>query len=188
MMTASLHAYLERLCNLLRVQVRASGAPFGLQPVQLEALRYVGACNRYSDNLQSVAEYLGQTKGTVSQTVKVLEGKGLLEKVADSGDRRLVHLRVTPRGAEVLDASLPPPALQTAAETLSPDEKERLRHGLEALLRAMQQANDLRTFGPCGTCRYNRRTPEGPLCGLTGERLEEPDLERICREHEYPSG
>ncbi len=62
-----------------------------LQPVQLSALHYLARCNRYSDTPLGVTEYLGLTKGTVSQSLKVLEGRGLISKLPDARDRRSVH-------------------------------------------------------------------------------------------------
>jgi DNA-binding MarR family transcriptional regulator len=178
--------YLERLCNLLRVQARAAGAAFGLLPVQLEALRYLHSCNRFSDTPQAVTEYLGQTKGTVSQTLKVLESKGLVTKVADAADRRVVHLDVTSRGRRVLAETAPAPAVRGAFASLSESDRDRVRDGLEVLLMAVQKQHGGKTFAACITCRFNRETPEGHLCGLTGEKLTSPELERICREHAFP--
>lgn len=81
------HDLIERLGNLVRADVRAVCHASGVRPVQLEALHYLTQCNRYSDTPQAVAEYLGLTKGTVSQTLKVLEEKGLLKKRSDPGDK-----------------------------------------------------------------------------------------------------
>jgi DNA-binding MarR family transcriptional regulator len=186
MTNASLYDYLERLCNLLRVQSRAAGAGLGLQPVQLQALRFLSACNRFSDHPQAVADYLGQTKGTVSQTIGVLEQKGLLTKLPDTKDRRVMHLRITEDGRRALARTSPSVALMGAAAALGPSDRASLEGALGSLLRAMQQENGLRTFGPCITCRFNRETTVGRLCGLTGELLAGDDLGAICREHEYP--
>jgi MarR family transcriptional regulator, organic hydroperoxide resistance regulator len=183
-----LHDYLERLCNLLRGQARSAVADLGLQPVQLEALHYLERCNRYSNTPLAVAEYLGSTKGTVSQTLKVLESKGLVDKVTDVKDRRVVHLVLTPRARELLAGAVPAPILrQAAAGPGGPDVKV-LVAGLRVLLRGIQAAHGHRSFAVCATCRYNDRTPDGFRCGLTGEPLGESDLSLICREHAYPEG
>ncbi|MCF7983007.1 MAG: MarR family winged helix-turn-helix transcriptional regulator [Thiohalocapsa sp.] len=180
--------YLERLCNLLRAQARTVGAEYGLLPVQLEALRYLSICNRYSDTPLAVADYLGQTKGSVSQTIKTLEAKDMLTKTRDQADRRVVHLAITDRGHEVLAVVLPRAFLREAVEVLGNSAQDRLRDGLDALLRSVQQANGLRTFGPCQTCRYHRRNAGGLQCELTGEQLNDDDRTRICREHEFAQG
>lgn len=64
-----LYALLERIGNLLRAEERAAGLRHGPQPVHLQALRYVQSCNRYSNTPAALTEYLGLTKGTVSQTL-----------------------------------------------------------------------------------------------------------------------
>ena len=61
-------------------------------------LHYLSVCNRYSDTPMAVTEYLGQTKGTVSQTLKVLEKKALLFKEPDKDDKRVMHLKLTEQG------------------------------------------------------------------------------------------
>ena len=76
-MSEDLFNIIERLANVLRQEVRAEGQSLGLQPVQQEALYYLSICNRYSDTTLAVTEYLGLTKGTVSQSLKVLENKTL---------------------------------------------------------------------------------------------------------------
>jgi DNA-binding MarR family transcriptional regulator len=182
-----LHDYLERLCNLLRGQARAAVADLGLQPVQLEALHYLARCNRYSNTPLAVADYLGSTKGTVSQTLKVLEARGLVRKVKDTKDRRVVRLEPTDQGRAIITRTLPAPILTQAAADLSVPDAETLVPGLRRLLRSIQHANGLRSFAECASCRFNGRMPEGSYCRLTGEALAETDLRLICREHEYPS-
>lgn len=98
MSAIALYDYLERLTSLMRVWSREQPLVAELQPVQLSALHYLARCNRYSDTPLGVTEYLGLTKGTVSQSLKVLEGRGLISKLPDARDRRSVHLRLTDAG------------------------------------------------------------------------------------------
>lgn len=74
MSAIALYDYLERLTSLMRAWSREQPLVAELQPVQLSALHYLARCNRYSDTPLGVTEYLGLTKGTVSQSLKVLEG------------------------------------------------------------------------------------------------------------------
>ncbi len=187
MNTEQLHSTLERLCNLLRVEARAHGAVDGLLPVQLEALHYLSQCNRYSDTVQGVTEFLGQTKGTVSQTLKVLESRALVRKVPDARDRRLVHLALTPAGRRMVAKVVPARFLEQAVQALPEPGRDALGQGLEALLRAAQRANQGRSFGACKTCRYNERAAGTFRCGLTAEPLSATEVERLCREHRYPA-
>ncbi|MCG8010485.1 MAG: MarR family transcriptional regulator, partial [Candidatus Thiodiazotropha weberae] len=133
----SLYNHLERLSELLRTDLRKSGIEHGLQPVQLEVLHYLSVCNRYSDTPLAVSEYLGQTKGTVSQTIKVLEQKGLLLRRTDAEDKRVSHLALTPRGSKLLDRLVPPPMLTNASDKLPEKSRIQINQALQQLVLAL---------------------------------------------------
>ena len=176
---------LERLAGLLRSESRAQLTQYGLQPIQFEALHYLSQCNRYSDTPMAVTEYLGQTKGTVSQTLKVLEKKGLLHKKADLDDKRVTRLEITEQGRQVVDEVLPSPVLQQAGLFLQGNELAATNRSLESLLIHLQQANRFKSFGQCVSCIHNLKTSANQyLCGLTQESLSQDETLLICREHD----
>ncbi|HEF4760099.1 TPA: MarR family transcriptional regulator [Pseudomonas putida] len=156
-----------------------------LQPIQLSALMYLGRCNRYSDTPLAVTEYLGLTKGTVSQSLKALESKGLLVKQPDARDKRSVHLKLTEAARALLDAVTPPDFLVAAAQRMGADAAE-LEGLLLELLRNIQRGEDVPGFGLCRTCRFHQTVAGGAFCGLTQEPLERREIELICREHQIP--
>ena len=178
---------LERLNNLLRMEVRTFGLKYGLLPVQIEALTYLTRCNRYSDTPQAVTEYLGLTKGTVSQSLKVLEQKGLLRKQQDTEDKRITHLAPTTKGKKLIEQAFPAKSLEAALAKTSSVQGNKLEETLRSLLREMQHQHDRKTFAACHTCRFNERHPKGYVCGLTKEPLSKREVQLICREHEFPS-
>jgi DNA-binding MarR family transcriptional regulator len=189
METDRIYDYLERISNLIRMEARRSQSFKGLQPVQLEALHYLASCNRYSNTPLAVSEYLGLTKGTVSQTLAILENNGLIAKESDARDRRVVHLLLTEAGRRLLEESIPPRVLRAALGTFPEERRQLLESALADVLQAMQVANRLKTFGACKTCRHHLVLEDATRrCGLTGERLFEDDAERICREHQLPAG
>lgn len=180
-----IYAYLERISNLIRTETRKAGLAEKLQPVQLEALYYLSHCNRYSNTPAGVTEYLGLTKGTVSQTLGVLETAGFIEKRPDFKDRRVVHLQITDAGQQVISDLFPPRALTKTLETMSESAQNALEVQLGALLRALQTGNQYKTFGVCQSCRFHRiEEDDSRRCGLTGETLQLSDGEKICREHQ----
>jgi len=173
--------FLSRLTALLRAEERRVALEFGLQPAHLHALRYLAQANRYSDTPAAVTEYLGATKGTISQTLLVLRERGLLAAAEDPKDRRRTHLRPTPEGRRVLEACSPPPGFRAALAGM-PEEAGRV---WEDLLRRLQRENGGRTFGVCATCAHLRPRPGGrATCGLTGEPLRRAERQLLCREHE----
>lgn len=174
---------IERIGNLLRTEIRKAGNDHGLQPVHLQALSYLAKCNRYSDTPAAVTDFLGATKGTVSQTLKVLEKRDFIYKTADAADKRLQHLKVSKTGEEVLAACIPPAVFRKADGAIHPVERAQLSNLLIGMLRELQNANYSKTFGLCKTCHFFRAGEGQNFCGLTNERLSKSDSEKICREH-----
>jgi MarR family transcriptional repressor of emrRAB len=179
-----LYPLIERIGNLLRAEIRKAGIAFGLQPVHVQALYYLSQCNRYSDTPAAVTDYLGATKGTVSQSLQVLERKGYINKRADPHDRRVQHLGVSDEGRRALAKLLPPAIFQEAALRIPEGEYLDAGRVLTGLLRELQRSNRSRTFGVCMSCRFFRSDGHTHHCGLTKEPLSRSDSEKICREHE----
>ncbi|MDJ0689655.1 MAG: MarR family winged helix-turn-helix transcriptional regulator [Xenococcaceae cyanobacterium MO_188.B32] len=179
-----LYQLLERIGNLLRAEQRLVGNELGLQEVHLQVLFYLSHCNRYSNTPLGVSDYLNATKGTISQSLKVLEKKGYIVKEADANDRRVVHLILTTQGQKLLKQVVPPSLFAHAVKELSDEQVKSLTTQLSLLLSRLQKANRARSFGVCHTCRFFLREEDGFRCGLTQEALSHDDSFRICREHE----
>ena len=77
MKTVNLFESIERMAALMRAEERRRCAECGLQPVHLQVLDYLLICNQYSNTPAAVSKYLGMTRGTVSQTLLLLEKKRL---------------------------------------------------------------------------------------------------------------
>jgi len=182
----AIYAYFDRIGNLIRSQEWPLCKHYRLQPIQLRMLYYLGICNQYSNTPSGVTEYLQLTKGTVSQSLKVLEGKGYIEKQADPHDKRQIHLLMTEDGRAIFD-QLPPSMLPVVTEKLGEDATSETITVLRQLLVTIQQSNDMQGFGVCHTCTYHQLLDKEQFrCGLTGEILAKAEAKLICREHLWP--
>jgi DNA-binding MarR family transcriptional regulator len=181
--TNSIFDVVERMAALLRSEERKKCTAYGLQTVHLQVLDYLSRCNKYSDTPAALANYLGMTRGTVSQTVLLLCGRGYIKKTTDSTDRRVVHLSLLPEGLTALENTRLADLFNRATELLPADSLEHYNEVLVSLLNALQKCNQSHTFGLCLTCKYFTLKSDGYLCGLTQEPLTEADRERICQEH-----
>jgi DNA-binding MarR family transcriptional regulator len=74
--TLWLYQLVAQIGNLLRAEERRACARFRLQPVHVNAMVYIARSNRFSNTPAALTEFLSLTKGTVSQTLLVLEQKG----------------------------------------------------------------------------------------------------------------
>ena len=183
MTAARLHLLMERLSSLFRASLRDVATRHGLKLVQLEALVYLSVANRYSDTPVALTEYFGITKGTVSQTLKALERRGLIDKHADDEDGRVLHCAVTAEGRAIVAEAFPASCFVEPEDAAT----DAAVAALEGLLRTLQKMNGHRTFGQCRTCRFYQPRAKGGRCGLTHEALSKADSTKICREHEHPS-
>ncbi|MFQ5356720.1 MAG: MarR family winged helix-turn-helix transcriptional regulator [Mariprofundaceae bacterium] len=176
----------EQIGSLLRSAKRNSENNAGLQPVHYQVLAYLGRCNRFSNTPAAVTAYLAITKGTVSQSLSLLERKGLVCKAPDLKDRRVVHLHLTRQGIQLLEGTMPPSIWKAACESLNEAELYAIQSSVESLLRSLQRANNSRMFGICHTCRYLINEKREYFCGLTDEKLEPEETMQICHEHAFP--
>lgn len=174
----------ERLALLTRAGLRQAGAAQGLQPVHLQVLFYLNQANRFSNTPLALTEYLGLTKGTVSQTVLVLARRRLVSRYADPQDGRIVRLVLTAAGGTLLNTLNSAGAWREAVRTASPARVTSAMVVLRQVLAQVQSQSGKRSFGVCATCRHNQRLgPRSYFCGLMQEKLSSPEVRRICREH-----
>ena len=173
-------AKLERLARLLR----QAGHAKGLNPVQWEALRYLGRCNALSHSPGAMAKYLGSTKGTVSQTIMALEKKGLLSKLVDPKDSRGVALYLTDAGNALLaDDDLN--VVRADIAELSDKTRRRFDRALDALLEQARLRHGEPRFGTCLGCRYYREASSGLAahCMKVNATVKIEETKLICVEH-----
>ena len=177
---------LERLAALVHQSVRDDASRHGLLPIHVLVLSYLSRANRYSDLPIAIAEYFGITRGTVSQSIQVLERKALVLKRPDPRHGRRVHLELTEAGRAVLKASWTRRMEQVLDQL--PQPQQPMTRALQDLLTGLQQLNGQRPFGICRGCAHFLKQAEGYRCGLTGEALAEEQTSKICREWTRPSG
>lgn len=176
------------LVGRLERLARGGVAVEGLNPAQWEALRYLVRANRFSRTPAALADYVGSTRGTISQTLIALEQKGLAVRSASARDGRSVELALTRRGEAVLKQD---PLLRLAKDivTGTDDDPAKLVSMLQAVLASTIARNDGRAFGVCHSCRhFHRNARPGASsphhCGLLDEPLSDADSNDICQEQE----
>ena len=168
---------------------RSEEAAGDLNPAQWQALRYLARANRFSRTPAALADFLGSTRGTVSQTLISLEQKGHIARQPSARDRRSIDLSLTRLGTRALDDD---PILHLASDlaaVATPQELAHLNEALRNALMAMVARNGGRAFGVCRDCRHFRRgqgtSSAAPhRCGLLDADLSEADSKAICVEQE----
>ncbi len=177
-------AAFERLTRL----IRAAEHEGDLNPAQWEALRYLGRANRFSNSPGAMTQYLGATKGTVSQTVIALEKKGLIAKAPRPEEKRSVALSLTEPGEAMLQRD-PWERLASQIGKLGPKTRKRFAKALRELLQAELSRGSFKSFGVCRSCRwFSEKGAEGDAqgphrCLLFEQPLTGAESRKICVEH-----
>lgn len=172
-----IRALINRLARLDAAQTW-DGA---LNPAQRSALDYLGQANRFSRSPSHVAEYLGATRGTISQTLKALLRKGFVSEERSAADKRSISYQLTDAGRQLADANS---LLSTALVGRAEDELARMETFLRDLLGTAIRANQSKPFGICHTCRYFKPQQSGGYCALLQVELAAAETQQICHEHE----
>ena len=181
--TVDVFELIERMAALIRAEERKRCTELGLQVVHLQVLDYLSRCNRFSDTPAALTNYLGMTRGTVSQTLLLLEKKGLVKKTTDEADRRVVHLSLSLEGETLLKKARQSELFQQATKIFQEHGFEQHQEIFLKALTALQKANRSQSFGLCKSCQHFTKVPNGFQCGLTKLALSDSDSEKICQEH-----
>ncbi len=148
-----------------------------LNPAQMATLEYLARANRFSRAPSHVADYLGATRGTVSQTLKALERKGHVTETRSSTDKRRTTYSLTQSGA---DAVAGDQDIQQILAALPAATRDGLESGLRDVLSALLARRDSRSFGLCRSCKHHAT---GPYCQLLDAALTAEEPNQICHEH-----
>ncbi len=150
-----------------------------LNPTQSVVLDYLARANRFSRSPSHVADYLGTTRGTISQSLKSLGQKGYVVERRSQSDKRTIRFDLTDKGSE---AALRPNVTARAIARLEDGASDGLIASLEAVLVSLLTENGGRPFGICSACRHFKPRRGGGYCTLLSEELSYSDAGQICHE------
>lgn len=173
---SDLHALLERVTRL----GAADAWRDQLNPTQLATLEYLSRANRFSRAPSHVADYLGATRGTVSQTIKALERKGFVTETRSSTDKRRTSYSVTPTGSAAMSGAQ---EITQVLRALPTPLRNGLEAGLRGVLEGLLQQREGRSFGICRTCQHHQTGPKSAYCRLLQVNLSLEEPNQICHEH-----
>lgn len=146
---------LSRLAVLFRAAGWRTAREHGLTPTQAEILAHVA--RRGPSRGSAIAEALGITAATLSDSASTLVGKGLAARLPDAEDARASRLGLTGKGAHLAE-DLPdaPPALAAALGDLPAGDIAATLRTLIRIIRALQEARAIPVQRMCVTCRHFR--------------------------------
>lgn len=179
-------AGLERISQVLRYLMWERGKEYGLTPIQMQCLIFIKYHDEEFCRGSQMAREFEVTPVTISQAVRTLTDKGLLDKKPSAEDARIQTLFLTSEGKKVtrkIDSWAN--EVLDHVQQLSPDEKETALAFILKLIESMYERGVVTTARQCTTCRFFR--PDGDdsfYCKLLEKKLLLENLRIDCPEHE----
>lgn len=177
----------QRLAAFWRSSQWQTTGAVGLNPTQGEVLQRIA---RRSARLGELAEQLGISQASLSDTVSSLEARGLALRRPDPDDGRARRIEATDDGHRVVaQLSTAPQALEHAIASLGDPDRGALARGLVRVIRALQEARAIPVQRMCVTCRHFRPhahdDPERPHhCAFVDAAFGDAQLRLDCDDHE----
>lgn len=177
-------AALERIAQAFRALLWNESMEYSLSPIQLRALIFLLHHADEKKKVSCLADEFNMTRATISDTVKSLEEKKMVKKVADKDDSRSSFLHLTAKGNEVAQkASLFASELQTPVSKLSAADKSDFLLNLLQIIHHLNKTGIITVQRMCFTCRHYQKRDGLHFCALINSKLETSELRIDCPEH-----
>ncbi|TAK36154.1 MAG: MarR family transcriptional regulator [Saprospiraceae bacterium] len=179
---------LERISEAFRVLLWNEGKSLGLSPLQVQVLIFLLHHSEVEKRkVGQLATEFNMTKATISDAVKTLETKGLVEKDFGQQDQRSFAIHLTPTGQAIArQTSHFTEEIQTPIENLPPGEQANLLLNLLSIIRHLNQTGIIGVQRMCFNCVHYGPGHEGHphFCKLLNAPLKTAELRVDCPEHE----
>ena len=179
-------ASLEKLSGIFWILLQTSAKDHGLSATQLQLLLFI---KYHPSPLQRRVAFMAKefnvTKATISDSVKSLEQKGLIQRVTDPEDSRSAILSLTGKGETLAAATKNfTTPLDNAVDGLSVEQKEYLLYSVFDLIFRLNQTGIISTQRMCYNCQhYSGNRQEQHYCNLVSQPLKLEDLRLDCGEY-----
>ena len=179
-------AALEKIAEVFRVLLWTEAKEHKLSPIQMQLLIFIKYHNSDKQRrIASMAREFNLTKATISDSIKVLEQKGLIKRTDDAFDSRSFNFSLTDQGMKLTgmieNFTLP---LDGAIATLSTQQKDQFLMSLLDLIFRVNQTGIISTQRMCYSCFYYRGDmQQNHFCNLMQKPLAIDELRIECPEH-----
>ncbi|MBL6445162.1 winged helix-turn-helix transcriptional regulator [Fulvivirga sp. 29W222] len=176
-------AALERISHAFKVMQLSMGKEHSLSPIQMQILMFIHFHHEQLCTVSYLAQEFDITKATISDAVRVLIKKGLVEKTVDDKDSRSYSIKPTLTGKneikEMKDFGLP--VLQ-ALENISDSEKNDFLHSLLQVIRYLNKSGVITIQRSCYNCKFYEKLQTGHHCNLLKSDLANTEIRIDCPE------
>ena len=178
-------AGLERISEVFKVLLWEKAKLVGLSPIQIQLLIFIAYHKQELCNVSHLAREFNITKPTVSDAIRVLDKKGLIEKDYSSSDSRSYMIFLTDSGknlvSEIHDFANP---LKKQIDTFDSGELKSLFQTMSELIYKLNRSGILTVQRTCFGCTFYRNNEKVAFCNLLEKELHTEEIRLDCPEFE----
>lgn len=176
---------LERISEVFKSLLWEKAKIYGISPIQIQILLFIVNHKPELSNVSHLAKELNVTKPTISDAVRVLEKKGLVEKSYSRVDNRSYNLFATEAG-KILANDLSNYAFPLEKELAHLDDHSlnELYATLTKLIYQLNKSGILKVQRTCFGCRFYNNIGGAHFCHLLNKNLVDYKIKIDCPEFE----
>jgi len=188
-MPAKILFAVERLGDVLAGQLWNIAKTRKLTPLQIKILLFLDGHNdeRFC-NVSALAKEFQLAKPTISETIRLLHDKGLIQKFKDPNDGRAYNIRLTNEGKqEAAVAATFSTQVSQSIEKLGKSSHDELYINLLLALKQLQLDGLVPPQRMCWNCKHFNDDHDVGFCSLLKVKLPAPALRIDCPEFSLPT-
>lgn len=176
---------LERVSQAFRVMLWEASKECSLSPVQIQIMIFLLYHSPDKCKVSYLAREFNMTKATISDSVRILLEKALVNKMNDPHDARGHILCLTQAGKALAKkhASFAQ-GMESPLYLLGDTQKEIMLESLLELIGKLNETGIISVQRNCISCRFYSKKNNKHFCGLLNQSLARKDLKTDCAEHE----
>lgn len=176
---------LERIAEVYKSLLWEKAKNFGISPIQIQVLLFISNHTKDLCNVSQLAKEFNLTKPTISDVIKVLHSKQLIEKDFSDADKRKYSLFLTNSGKELIiniaDFSLP---IAKELDKINQNEQKQLFATLSQLIYKLNVSGVLEVQRTCFGCTFYDKTNNNEhYCNLIETKLKSEEIRIDCPEY-----
>ncbi|TYA69997.1 MarR family winged helix-turn-helix transcriptional regulator [Seonamhaeicola marinus] len=182
-LSAKIIAGLERISEAFKVLLWEKAKTLGLSPIQIQILIFIAYHKLDQCNVSHLAKEFNVTKPTISDAVRVLIKKELIEKVISSSDSRSYAIQLSPTGKNmVMDTENFAEPLEHQLHQIDNKLLEDTFAVLSQLIHKLNRTGLLSVQRTCFSCKFYSNKGNSSYCNLLESPLSNADIRLDCPE------
>ncbi|MFT7901053.1 MarR family winged helix-turn-helix transcriptional regulator [Tenacibaculum ascidiaceicola] len=179
---------LERISEAFRVLLWNESKENSLSPIQIQLLIFLLFHSEEKCKVSYLAEEFNMTKATISDSIRVLLKKELVQKFHNTSDTRSYIIGLTELGKQIAEKSANFTFnIEKPLSSLPEKQKKDILTGLLKVIYQLNQAGVITIQRMCFTCSYYQNENNEHFCKLLQSKLASKELRIDCPEHEFKS-